>query len=76
VLGLFAIANAYSFGRLARIPRPLLEDHSAGFPFPVYAAGPDQPGTLYVYGILLDLVSALTVAMMMVWVVRAFRVND
>ncbi|MDH4109973.1 MAG: hypothetical protein OEW35_16935 [Gammaproteobacteria bacterium] len=76
VLGVFLAANAWSFGRLARTAAPCLEYQSAGFPFPAYAFGPDLPGRVYVTGAMLDLATALTVAVTVVWFVRALRGAD
>jgi len=73
VLALFVLANAYSFGRIARVAGPLAEDHTAGFPFPAYVVGPDLPGQVYVYGALLDLATAFTAAVTAVWIARAMR---
>lgn len=73
VLALFLLANAFSFGRLARLAGPPAEDHTAGFPFPAYVLGPYQPGHVYVYGALLNLATALTAAVTAVWIARTAR---
>lgn len=76
VLAVFLLANVFSLGRIARVTGPLAEQHTGGFPFPVYALGPDLPGQIFVYGVLLNLATALTAAVTAVWIARAARGAD
>ncbi len=72
VIGLFALANVISALRPALDPACLDGECSMGFPFPFYL-GVGDLARFFVFGALLDLVVAWTIAVLAVWLVRIVR---
>jgi hypothetical protein len=71
---LFAAANLWSWLRHRIYPVCCDQEISVGFPFPYHVSG-GFAGTpdFYVLGLLLDVVTALTVAVLITWIVKIFR---
>lgn len=74
VVAAFALANLAS----AVLPRldPACCDReiSIGFPFPIHVSGGIAGvSDFYVFGLLLDLLLAWTIAVLVVWIVRLLR---
>jgi hypothetical protein len=71
---LFVAANFWSWLRHKIFPICCDQELSVGFPFPYHVSG-GFAGTsdFYLLGLLLDVVTALTVAVLITWIVKLFR---
>lgn len=74
VLGLAGLANLISWLR-GRVTEECCE--TTGFPFPwIVRENPDAPADFHVLGLLLDLTVTITLALTLVWIVRALSGTD
>lgn len=71
---LFAAANLWSWIRHKLFPICCDHEISVGFPFPFHVSGGIAGiSEFYILGLLLDIVTALTVAVLVTWIVEIFR---
>lgn len=73
-IALFAIGNAWSWLRHKLDPHCCNQEMTVGFPFPFHIGG--GIGGLekfYVLGLLLDIVIALTLAVLATWIATALK---
>ncbi len=71
---IFAAANLWSWIRHSLFPVCCDQEISVGFPFPFHISGGIAGGSgFYVLGLLLDVVTALTLAVLITWIARLFR---
>jgi hypothetical protein len=71
---LFAIGNAWSWLRHKIDPLCCDQEMTVGFPFPFHISGGIAGlESFYVLGLLLDIVLALTLAVLVTWIATAFK---
>ncbi len=71
---ILAAANLWSWIRHRLFPVCCDQEISVGFPFPFHISGGIVGASdLYVLGLLLDIVTALTLAVLITWIARLFR---
>ena len=71
---LFAIGNAWSWLRHKIDPLCCDQEMTIGFPFPFHISGGIAGlESFYVLGLLLDIVLALTLAVLVTWIATAFK---
>lgn len=71
VIAVFIVANGWSWLRHRVDPACCDREMTIGFPFPFHVSGGLAGlSEFYVFGLLLDLVVAWTVAILAVWIVR------
>ncbi len=71
---IFAAANLWSWIRHRLFPVCCDQEISVGFPFPFHISGGiGGASDFYVLGLLLDIVTALTLAVLFTWIARLFR---
>jgi hypothetical protein len=71
---IFAAANLWSWTRHRLFPVCCDQEISVGFPFPFHISGGIAGASeFYVLGLLLDIVTALTLAVLITWIARLFR---
>lgn len=71
---IFAAANLWSWIRHRLFPVCCDQEISVGFPFPFHISGGIAGASeFYVLGLLLDIVTALTLAVLITWVARLIR---
>ena len=74
VILVFAVANALSVLRPTFAPACCDQEVSVGFPFPFHVSGGIAGlSQFYVFGLLLDIVVPVTLAVLAVWIVRSLR---
>ncbi len=71
---IFAAANLWSWIRHRIFPVCCDQEISVGFPFPFHISGGIAGASeFYVLGLLLDIVTAVTLAVLITWIARAIR---
>ena len=71
---LFAIGNAWSWLRHKIDPQCCDQEMTVGFPFPFHISGGIAGlDSFYVLGLLLDIVLALTLAVLVTWIATALK---
>jgi len=71
---IFAAANLWSWIRHRLFPVCCDQEISVGFPFPVHISGGIVGASdFYVLGLLLDIVTAVTLAVLITWIAKLFR---
>ena len=71
---IFAVANFWSWLRHQLFPVCCDQEISVGFPFPLHISGGIAGASdFYLLGLLLDLATAVTVAISVTWLVQIFR---
>ncbi len=71
---IFAAANLWSWIRHRLFPVCCDQEISVGFPFPFHISGGIAGASdFYVLGLLLDVVTALTLAVLITWIARLIR---
>ena len=73
-IALFAIGNAWSWLRHKIDPPCCDQEMTIGFPFPFHISGGIAGlESFYVLGLLLDIVLALTLAVLVTWIATALK---
>ena len=73
-MSIFAAANLWSWIRHRLFPVCCDQEISVGFPFPFHISGGIAGGSdFYILGLLLDIVTALTLAVLITWIARLIR---
>ena len=71
---IFAAANFWSWLRRKLFPVCCDQEISVGFPFPFHISGGIAGASdFYLLGLMLDLFTAVTVAISVTWIVKLFR---